>query len=70
MGTPADDNRLLIMDEAMSLLRISRSTMYRLIDRGELQGYKIAKRWLFERKDLEDLIARKRTPGRDSDSYR
>jgi hypothetical protein len=34
--------------------------MYRLIEREELPGWKVAKRWVFDRKDLDDFIARKR----------
>ena len=53
-------NALFTLDETMTLLRVSRSTMYHLIERQELPGWKVAKRWVFDRKDLDDFIARKR----------
>lgn len=62
-NTPSNGDNghaLLTLDETMTLLRVSRSTMYRLIEREELPGWKVAKRWVFDRKDLDDFIARKR----------
>jgi excisionase family DNA binding protein len=53
-------NALLTLDETMPPRRVSQSTMYRLIEREELPGWKVAKRWVFDRKDLDDFIARKR----------
>jgi excisionase family DNA binding protein len=59
-STGDNGNALLTLDETMTLLRVSRSTMYRLIEREELPGWKVAKRWVIDRKDLDDFIARKR----------
>jgi excisionase family DNA binding protein len=53
-------NALLTLDETMPPRRVSQPTMYRLIEREELPGWKVAKRWVFDRKDLDDFIARKR----------
>ena len=44
------------MIEAMGILRISRPTLYRLINEGELKPVKIGKRTLFEEKELQRFI--------------
>jgi len=54
------DTRLLVsVTEAARRLSISRRTLYRLIDRGEIrEPIKIGSRTLMEVKDLEDFITR------------
>ena len=59
MDTPRE-NGLLTMKETTAFLRVSRSTVYRLLDRGELPGYKIARRWVFDQKDLREFVAPRR----------
>jgi excisionase family DNA binding protein len=61
MDEPAEDKGLLTLEEATAFLRVSRSTMYRLIKRRELPGYKIARRWMFDRSDLRQFVASRRT---------
>jgi excisionase family DNA binding protein len=47
-----EDDQLLTFKEAMSYLRVSRSTLYRLMESGQLSGYKVGGLWRFYRKDL------------------
>ena len=44
---------LLTFKEAMSYLRISRSTLYRLMWSNQLTGYKVGRAWRFYRNDLQ-----------------
>jgi len=48
--------KLITVIEAMGILRISRPTLYRLINEGELKPVKIGKRTLFEEKELQRFI--------------
>jgi len=41
----------------MAILRVSRSTVYRMVNRGELPGYKMAKRWMFDRYEVAEFVA-------------
>lgn len=36
-----EDDRLLTFSETLAYLRISKSTLYRFMQSGELQGYKV-----------------------------
>jgi diguanylate cyclase (GGDEF)-like protein/excisionase family DNA binding protein len=47
---------LLDAQEASLFLRISRSTLRRLIKRGELRGHQVGRKWLFSRRDLKNLV--------------
>ncbi len=53
---PTEDDLLLTFKEAMSYLRVSRSTLYRLMWSGQLAGYKIGGLWRFYRKDLRAFV--------------
>jgi len=59
MDTPKE-NEFLTMKETTEFLRVSRSTVYRFLERGELPGYKISKRWVFDQKDLREFVAARR----------
>lgn len=46
------DDTLLTFKEAMGYLRVSRSTLYRLMWSGQLTGRKVGSTWRFLRGDL------------------
>jgi excisionase family DNA binding protein len=47
---------LLTFKEAMNYLRVSRSTLYRLMWAGQLTGHKVGSTWRFYRSDLQASI--------------
>lgn len=51
-----DDNRLLTFNETLAHLRISKSTLYRFMESGQLQGYKVGSTWRFYYKDVQGVI--------------
>ncbi len=50
------DDVLLTFKEAMSYLRVSRSTLYRLMWSGQLTGHKVGSTWRFYREDLHACV--------------
>ncbi|HTK06084.1 MAG TPA: helix-turn-helix domain-containing protein [Ktedonobacteraceae bacterium] len=55
VATPLD-NQILTFKEAMSYLRVSRSTLYRLMWSGQLTGHKVGSAWRFYREDLSASV--------------
>ncbi|MNK66967.1 Helix-turn-helix domain protein [compost metagenome] len=53
---------LLTLKDVMSRLKLSRATIYRLIEQGELKPFKIGQSLRFEEQDLAAFIARKKEP--------
>ncbi len=47
---------LLHFKEAQDYLRVSRSTLYRLIWSGQLRGYKVGDLWRFYQDDLDKCV--------------
>ena len=56
---------LLTFKEAMDFLRVSRSTLYRLMWSGQLRGYKVGSAWRFYHQDLLDAVATPATQRRN-----
>lgn len=48
---------LLTFKEAMQFLRVSRSTIYRLMWSGQLRGHKVGSTWRFYEADLLAAVA-------------
>lgn len=49
---PTTEMVLLTFKEAMDFLRVSRSTIYRLMWSGQLRGHKVGSTWRFYESDL------------------
>ena len=52
------DDVLLTFKEAMGYLRVSRSSLYRLMWSGQLTGHKVGSTWRFYREDLRACVGR------------
>ena len=50
------DEILLDFGEVMEYLRVGRTTLYRFINEGRLQGYKIGGKWVFKKRDVQNLV--------------
>ena len=48
--------RLLSIKEVIEILNISRATLYRMIDAGEIKAYKIGKGVRFKQEEIEEYI--------------
>ncbi len=62
MEWDTETDALLKTHEAMAFLRVSRTTLVRLIAAGQLVGYKVGSRWRFRRDDLADCLRTARGP--------
>jgi excisionase family DNA binding protein len=49
----------------VELAQISRVTLYRFINEGELQGYKIGGKWLFKKRDVQSLVREVPAPSKN-----
>jgi excisionase family DNA binding protein len=52
--------KLLNTKQVQERLGISESTLFRLLKRKELKGFKVGRAWKFEEKDIEDYIQQQR----------
>ena len=57
LKSSVQEDTLLTFKEAMSFLRVSRSTLYRLMWSGQLCGHKVGSTWRFYKDDLRSVVA-------------
>lgn len=55
-GVLVQEDVLLTFKETMRYLRVSRSTLYRLMWTGHLTGHKVGSTWRFWREDVRQCI--------------
>ena len=53
----ADSSPAMTVREVAAFLNVHEKTVYRLVQRGELPGFKVAGAWRFQRNDLDGWIA-------------
>lgn len=56
------EDDLFTFKEAMDHLRVSRSTLYRLMWSGQLTGHKVGNTWRFYRSDLRACVSSEQAP--------
>ncbi len=59
---PEQSSPLLTLPEAMRYLRVSRSTLYRLMRDKQLAGHKVGNTWRFYEHDLRACVERDDRP--------
>jgi len=57
------DDNVLTLDEAVSFLKVSKSTLYKLLESGRIPARKLGRRWRFSRSDLEQWLRSSDTGG-------
>ena len=67
MAEPSD--KIMTIEELAEYLKISRSTLYKLLQDGKLPGQKIGKRWRFH-KDAIDAWVTHGLEDRPADSHK
>ena len=61
------DSHAMTVREVAAYLSVAEKTIYRLAQKGELPGFKVAGAWRFQRADLDRWIdQQKRASARDS----
>jgi acetyl-CoA synthetase len=50
------EDNVLTLDEAVAFLKVSKSTLYKLLESGRLPARKLGRRWRFSRADLEQWL--------------
>lgn len=53
-------DKLLNIDEVASYLRLNRYTIYRMAERGELPGCKVARRWRFKEEAVQERLRQRK----------
>ena len=66
----ADKTEVLTLRQTATWLQVSERTVLRMIDTGELPGFKVGRQWRFREQDIEAYMASLALTGRDIDKRR
>jgi len=55
--------KLLNIKQLQELLGVSERTVFNLMERGEINGFKVGRQWRFEQSTIDAYIARQREKG-------
>lgn len=59
-------SEIMSLDELAAYLKVSRSTLYKLVQQGGIPGQKVGKQWRFHKNAVDDwLRANPQHPSRD-----
>lgn len=53
------ENEIMKFEEVMEYLNIGKNTLYRLLNNGEINSFKIGKVWKIPKKSVEDYVNKK-----------
>ena len=53
---------LLTIEELAKYLKISKYTLYKMLEKGKVPGFKIANQWRFKKSDIDRWIEEQRKP--------
>ena len=54
-----DQNPILTMDDLAVYLKVSKSTLYKLVQEGKVPGHKVGKHWRFRRVTIDQWLDEK-----------
>jgi len=57
------EKEFLTVEELADLLSVSKRTIYQMVKRKDIQGYRIGNSFRFRRDDIEDFLSKCRTVG-------
>lgn len=57
---------ILNIKQVQEMLGVSERTIFKLIEKGELTGFKVGRAWRFEESDFDDYIAKQRQKAREA----
>ena len=55
----AQKDAILTLDELSEYLKVSKSTLYKLVQKGEVPGNKVGKHWRFRRETIDCWLDKK-----------
>ncbi len=61
-----DTGKWLTLDELAEYLKLSRTKLYRMAQKGEIPASKIGTQWRFNRKEVDDWVSTQRPGGTSS----
>jgi len=53
--------KLMTLSQLAEYLQLGKSTVYKMVQKGEIPGIKIANQWRFDKKEIDEWIKRQKS---------
>lgn len=64
MKTIRDNSQIMTVEEVAEFLKLSKITIYKLVKKGQLPGFRVGNSWRFRKDKILEIIS-KQMPGTD-----
>lgn len=64
MKTTRDNSQIMTVEEVAEFLKLSKITIYKLVKKGQLPGFRVGNSWRFRKDKILEIIS-KQMPGTD-----
>jgi excisionase family DNA binding protein len=64
MKTIKDNSQIMTVEEVAEFLKLSKITIYKLVKKGQLPGFRVGNSWRFRKDKILEIIS-KQMPGTD-----
>jgi excisionase family DNA binding protein len=58
MQQSADDSQIMTVEEVAEFLKLSKITIYKLVKKGQLPGFRVGNSWRFRKDKILEIISK------------
>lgn len=63
MDQTKESSQIMTVEEVAAFLKLSKITVYKLVKKGQLPGFRVGNSWRFRKDDIYEIISRQRPDG-------
>ncbi|MCX8043266.1 MAG: helix-turn-helix domain-containing protein [Desulfobacterota bacterium] len=60
MEQSKETSQIMTVEEVAEFLKLSKITVYKLVKKGQIPGFRVGNSWRFRKEDIYDIILRQR----------
>ena len=58
MTTTKEPSQIMTVEEVADFLKLSKITVYKLVKKGDLPGFRVGNSWRFRRETIADIVSK------------
>ena len=66
MEQTKDSSQIMTVEEVAEFLKLSKITVYKLVKKGQVPGFRVGNSWRFRKEDIVEIISRQNSAGSES----
>jgi len=66
MELTKDSSQIMTVEEVAEFLKLSKITVYKLVKKGQVPGFRVGNSWRFRKEDIVEIISRQKSAGSEN----